>query len=124
VLFNSSSGSRRSRVEQVPSCCVRLHQRSTNGGELARIDLRANRWLLIADDESLRNAWKLRNRLDEEVVEACRQGGMDLSVIGIVGIILLIGIVKKNGIMLVDFAISAGAIAACRRWQQFVKPVC
>jgi len=34
-------------------------------------------------------------------------GGMDLSVIGIVGIILLIGIVKKNGIMLVDFAITA-----------------
>jgi hydrophobe/amphiphile efflux-1 (HAE1) family protein len=33
-------------------------------------------------------------------------GGFDLSVIGIVGIILLIGIVKKNGIMLVDFAIT------------------
>ena len=32
---------------------------------------------------------------------------MDLSVIGIIGIILLIGIVKKNGIMLVDFAIVA-----------------
>jgi hydrophobic/amphiphilic exporter-1 (mainly G- bacteria), HAE1 family len=31
----------------------------------------------------------------------------DLSVIGIVGIILLIGIVKKNGIMMVDFAIQA-----------------
>jgi hypothetical protein len=31
---------------------------------------------------------------------------MDLGVIGIIGIILLIGIVKKNGIMLVDFAIS------------------
>ena len=31
----------------------------------------------------------------------------DLSVIAIVGIILLIGIVKKNGIMLVDFAIQA-----------------
>jgi HAE1 family hydrophobic/amphiphilic exporter-1 len=31
----------------------------------------------------------------------------DLSVIAIVGIILLIGIVKKNGIMLVDFAIHA-----------------
>jgi len=30
-------------------------------------------------------------------------GGMDLSVMGIIGIILLIGIVKKNGIMLVDF---------------------
>jgi multidrug efflux pump subunit AcrB len=33
-------------------------------------------------------------------------GHMDLSVIGIIGIILLIGIVKKNGIMLVDFAIT------------------
>ncbi|MCS0503222.1 multidrug efflux RND transporter permease subunit [Ancylobacter mangrovi] len=34
-------------------------------------------------------------------------GGFDLSVIGIIGIILLIGIVKKNGIMMVDFAIAA-----------------
>ncbi len=33
--------------------------------------------------------------------------GRDLSVIAIVGIILLIGIVKKNGIMMVDFAIHA-----------------
>ncbi|MGD0025635.1 MAG: efflux RND transporter permease subunit, partial [Xanthobacteraceae bacterium] len=33
-------------------------------------------------------------------------GGFDLSVIGIIGLILLIGIVKKNGIILVDFAIS------------------
>ncbi len=33
--------------------------------------------------------------------------GMDLSVIAIVGIILLIGIVKKNAIMMVDFAIVA-----------------
>jgi HAE1 family hydrophobic/amphiphilic exporter-1 len=32
---------------------------------------------------------------------------MDLSVIAIVGLILLIGIVKKNGIMLVDFALQA-----------------
>ena len=32
---------------------------------------------------------------------------IDLSVIAIVGIILLIGIVKKNGIMLVDFAMQA-----------------
>jgi hydrophobe/amphiphile efflux-1 (HAE1) family protein len=38
---------------------------------------------------------------------ALRLGGMELSVIGIVGIILLIGIVKKNGIILVDFAIAA-----------------
>jgi multidrug efflux pump len=34
----------------------------------------------------------------------CRQ---DLSVVGIIGIILLIGIVKKNGIMIVDFALEA-----------------
>jgi hydrophobe/amphiphile efflux-1 (HAE1) family protein len=33
--------------------------------------------------------------------------GFDLSVIAIVGIILLIGIVKKNGIMLIDFALQA-----------------
>jgi HAE1 family hydrophobic/amphiphilic exporter-1 len=32
--------------------------------------------------------------------------GMPLDVIGIIGIILLIGIVKKNGIMLVDFALT------------------
>jgi multidrug efflux pump subunit AcrB len=32
--------------------------------------------------------------------------GFDLSVMGIIGIILLIGIVKKNGIMLVDFAVT------------------
>jgi multidrug efflux pump subunit AcrB len=31
--------------------------------------------------------------------------GMPLDVIGIIGIVLLIGIVKKNGIMLVDFAL-------------------
>jgi HAE1 family hydrophobic/amphiphilic exporter-1 len=51
---------------------------------------------------------------------ALQYGNMDLSVIGIIGIILLIGIVKKNGIMLVDFAIAAErdhnmpAIAAIR----------
>ena len=33
--------------------------------------------------------------------------GYDLSVIAIIGMILLIGIVKKNGIMMVDFAIAA-----------------
>ena len=33
--------------------------------------------------------------------------GMPLDVIGIIGIILLIGIVKKNGIMLVDVALVA-----------------
>jgi hydrophobic/amphiphilic exporter-1 (mainly G- bacteria), HAE1 family len=33
--------------------------------------------------------------------------GFDFSVIALIGVILLIGIVKKNGIMLVDFAIVA-----------------
>ena len=33
--------------------------------------------------------------------------GYDLSIIAIIGVILLIGIVKKNGIMMVDFAINA-----------------
>jgi hydrophobe/amphiphile efflux-1 (HAE1) family protein len=33
--------------------------------------------------------------------------GMPLDVIGIIGIILLIGIVKKNGIMLIDFALES-----------------
>jgi multidrug efflux pump subunit AcrB len=36
-----------------------------------------------------------------------RIAGLDLSVIAMIGIILLIGIVKKNGIMMVDFAITA-----------------
>jgi multidrug efflux pump len=33
--------------------------------------------------------------------------GHDLDVIGIIGIVLLIGIVKKNAIMIVDFALEA-----------------
>jgi multidrug efflux pump subunit AcrB len=33
--------------------------------------------------------------------------GFDLSVIGLIGIILLIGIVKKNAIMMIDFALDA-----------------
>ncbi|MGE3874087.1 MAG: efflux RND transporter permease subunit, partial [Parvibaculaceae bacterium] len=40
--------------------------------------------------------------------------GMDLSVIAVIGIVMLIGIVKKNGIMMIDFALArqmAGAPA-------------
>jgi multidrug efflux pump len=33
--------------------------------------------------------------------------GMELNVIGLIGIILLIGIVKKNAIMMIDFALNA-----------------
>jgi len=38
---------------------------------------------------------------------ALRLADMELSVIALIGIILLIGIVKKNGVMLVDFALEA-----------------
>jgi multidrug efflux pump len=38
---------------------------------------------------------------------ALRLAGMELSIIAFIGIILLIGIVKKNGIMMVDFALEA-----------------
>ena len=33
--------------------------------------------------------------------------GIDFNVIALIGIILLIGIVKKNGIMMIDFALEA-----------------
>jgi multidrug efflux pump len=36
---------------------------------------------------------------------ALRLFGLDLDIVGIIGIILLIGIVQKNGIMMVDFAL-------------------
>ena len=35
--------------------------------------------------------------------------GYEFSLVALIGTILLIGIVKKNGIMMVDFAISAAA---------------
>ncbi|PSC04218.1 acriflavine resistance protein B [Alsobacter soli] len=38
---------------------------------------------------------------------ALKSTGMELSIIAFIGVILLIGIVKKNGIMLVDFALDA-----------------
>jgi hypothetical protein len=41
--------------------------------------------------------------------------GSDLDVIAIIGIILLIGIVKKNAIMMIDFAIDAERDAGLRR---------
>ena len=38
---------------------------------------------------------------------ALMREGLDLDVISLIGIILLIGIVKKNAIMMIDFAIDA-----------------
>ncbi len=44
---------------------------------------------------------------------ALKGTGTELSIIAFIGIILLIGIVKKNGIMLVDYAIEAQRRAGC-----------
>lgn len=38
---------------------------------------------------------------------ALRVFGLDLSIVGIIGIVLLMGIVKKNAIMMIDFALEA-----------------
>jgi multidrug efflux pump len=38
---------------------------------------------------------------------ALKLAGLDLSIMGMIGIILLIGIVKKNAIMMIDFALDA-----------------
>ena len=55
---------------------------------------------------------------------ALMAGGFDLSVIGIIGIILLIGIVKKNGIMLVDFAIQRERERKAAAVKPSTKPAC
>ncbi len=49
---------------------------------------------------------------------------MDLSVIALIGVILLIGIVKKNGIMLVDFALSAERERGLSPQNPFTRPAC
>jgi multidrug efflux pump subunit AcrB len=48
----------------------------------------------------------------------------DFSVIALIGIVLLIGIVKKNGIMMIDFALDAERTKACRPWMPFIRLVC
>ena len=54
-----------------------------------------------------------RDRVDVTFVEDSQhdvdrdQRGEDLSVVAIIGIVLLIGIVKKNAIMMIDFALDA-----------------
>jgi multidrug efflux pump subunit AcrB len=46
---------------------------------------------------------------------------VDLSVIAMIGIILLIGIVKKNGIMLVDFAVEAERVEGLKPEESIYK---
>ncbi len=48
----------------------------------------------------------------------------DLSVVALIGIILLIGIVKKNGIMMVDFALDTSGIKERTPRMQFTRPAC
>ncbi len=48
----------------------------------------------------------------------------DLSIIALIGVILLIGIVKKNGIMMVDFAINAERRDGLPRSTPSARPAC
>ena len=48
----------------------------------------------------------------------------DLSVIALIGIILLIGIVKKNAIMMIDFALRCGAAKTTKRRREAVFQAC
>ena len=51
--------------------------------------------------------------------------GIDLSLVALVGIVLLMGIVKKNAIMMVDFAHRGGTRrAASRRRTRSARPAC
>jgi multidrug efflux pump len=50
--------------------------------------------------------------------------GQDLSVVAIIGIILLIGIVKKNGIMIVDFALEAERQHGKSSTEPFMRRAC
>ena len=50
--------------------------------------------------------------------------GQDLSVIGLIGIVLLMGIVKKNAIMMIDFALEAERDQGMSRPKRSCRPVC
>ena len=49
---------------------------------------------------------------------------IDLNVISIIGIVLLIGIVKKNAIMMIDFALRPSATKARARATPSSRPAC
>ena len=48
----------------------------------------------------------------------------EFSIIALIGVILLIGIVKKNAIMMIDFALHAERDAALRRATRSTRPAC
>ena len=50
--------------------------------------------------------------------------GYDLSVIALIGIILLIGIVKKNAIMMIDFALEAERNHGMSPRRRSTRPAC
>ena len=54
-----------------------------------------------------RNLQDLEGAIKGQHIVVSTMGGMDLDVIALIGIILLIGIVKKNAIMMIDFALEA-----------------
>ncbi len=50
--------------------------------------------------------------------------GNDLGVVALIGIILLIGIVKKNAIMMIDFALEAERMNISRPRKRSFRPAC
>jgi multidrug efflux pump len=48
----------------------------------------------------------------------------DFSVMALIGVILLIGLVKKNAIMMIDFALEAGVLGICHPSRQSTRPAC
>jgi multidrug efflux pump subunit AcrB len=66
-------------------------------------------------------AQQLATAVGVGAVRALNLGHMDLPTIGI---ILLIGIVKKSGIMLEDLPSWRSGNATCRRLRRFAKPAC
>ena len=50
--------------------------------------------------------------------------GTEFSLIALIGVILLIGIVKKNAIMMIDFAIVAERTGGWRRAKPSSRPAC
>jgi multidrug efflux pump len=54
----------------------------------------------------------------------CCCTGHDLGIIAIIGIILLIGIVKKNAILMIDFALEAEREQGCSRATRSTRPRC